>query len=69
MEGVIGTLSRVRLADGIVLEVTGNKGTVRVDLDEPTLREALREGGGRPVQEKSAYVVPTTNQDGGKSGV
>ena len=52
IEGTLGTLRRARFVDGIVLEVVGSKGELRVDLgpnDLKGIKEKNNEakGGGR----------------------
>ncbi len=49
IEGTIGTLKRVSFLDGVVLEVAGEKGTLRVDLasDDLTKHVPSTAGEGR----------------------
>ena len=42
VEGTIGELTQVSFAEGIILEVAGNKGTLRINLKEEELRKALQ---------------------------
>jgi len=42
LEGTIGELTQATFAEGIILEVAGNKGTLRINLKEEELRKALQ---------------------------
>ena len=41
IEGTIGTLSKVSFVDGMILEVQGTKGTLRIDLTNQELIRSL----------------------------
>ena len=43
LEGSLGELTKIFLAEGDVLEIIGVNGTLRVDLSEEQLSEALEE--------------------------
>ncbi len=42
VEGTIGKLTQATFAEGIILEIAGNKGTLRINLKEEELRKALQ---------------------------
>lgn len=42
VEGTIGELVQATFAEGIILEIAGNKGTLRINLKEEELRKALQ---------------------------
>lgn len=42
VEGTIGELAQATFAEGIILEIAGNKGTLRINLTEEELRKALQ---------------------------
>lgn len=42
VEGTIGELVQASFAEGIILEVAGNKGTLRINLKEEELKKALQ---------------------------
>lgn len=42
VDGTIGELERVSIAEGVVLEVVGKGGTLRVDLREDEIRRTLQ---------------------------
>jgi len=42
LEGTIGELTQATFAEGIILEVAGTKGTLRINLKEEELRKALQ---------------------------
>jgi hypothetical protein len=42
VEGTIGELTQATFAEGIILEIAGNKGTLRINLKEDELRKALQ---------------------------
>ena len=44
IEGTLGTLRRARFVDGIVLEVVGSKGELRVDLGPNDMKGIKDEG-------------------------
>lgn len=43
VEGTIGTLVRATLEEGIVLEVTGSKGTLRLDLSADEIKKTTKD--------------------------
>jgi hypothetical protein len=42
VEGTIGELTQATFAEGIILEIAGTKGTLRINLKEKELRKALQ---------------------------
>jgi hypothetical protein len=42
VEGTIGELVQATFAEGIILEIAGKKGTLRINLKEKELRKALQ---------------------------
>jgi hypothetical protein len=42
VEGTIGELVQASFAEGIILEVAGTKGTLRINLEEEELKKALQ---------------------------
>jgi len=42
VEGTIGELTQATFAEGIILEIAGNKGTLRINLKEEELKKALQ---------------------------
>ncbi len=46
IEGVMGELVRACFAEGIILEVVGTNGVLRVDLGEPEITKLKEENGG-----------------------
>jgi len=42
VEGTIGELAQATFAEGVILEIAGNKGTLRINLQEAELRKALQ---------------------------
>ncbi len=45
IEGSIGNLFEATFAEGIVLEVTGTKGTLRLDLQAKEIKQTSQNGG------------------------
>jgi len=42
VEGTIGELAQATFVEGVILEIAGNKGTLRINLKEEELRKALQ---------------------------
>jgi len=47
IEGFLGELEAVDLVEGVMLEIQGTNGTLRMDLKEGELRKLLTKGGKR----------------------
>ena len=45
-EGSLGELQDLGMVEGIVLQVRGTKGTLRIDVEESEFRRMLKEGDG-----------------------
>jgi hypothetical protein len=45
VEGTIGELQRAEFADGVILEVVGDKGVLRINLAQEDIKKATRTGG------------------------
>jgi hypothetical protein len=41
IEGTIGNLVEANFSEGIILEVTGTKGVLRLDLQEPEIKQTI----------------------------
>jgi hypothetical protein len=48
IEGFLGELEVVDLVEGVMLEIQGTNGTLKMDLKEEELRKLLTKGGKRP---------------------
>ncbi len=44
IEGFLGTLQSLRFTDGIIVEIDGSKGSLKLDLSEKELKRLLPEG-------------------------
>jgi hypothetical protein len=47
VEGTLGELVRATFAEGIILEVVGKKGTLRINLGEGEIKPAEKSSGGK----------------------
>jgi len=45
VEGTIGHLQRAAFADDVILEVVGDKGVLRINLEESEIKKATSQGG------------------------
>ena len=46
VEGTIGELQRAEFAEGIILEVVGDKGVLRINLSQNEIKKGKQENGG-----------------------
>lgn len=56
VEGTIGELVQATFVEGVILEIAGKKGTVRINLKEKELRKETK-GEDPPVNEKESREV------------
>jgi len=48
VEGYLGELEEIGLIEGIMLEIRGTNGTLRMDFNEEELKELLKKEGKKP---------------------